>query len=68
MEENACMLCRRPAALGLHIMGCVICFSCEKKLVKSAVPPPRRRKLLRLYRPAGQTAHFAPCVFSARGV
>ena len=53
MKKDACILCRRPAALGLHIMGCVICFSCEKKLVKSAVPPLRRRQMLRLYRPAG---------------
>ena len=53
MKKDACILCRRPAALGLHIMGCVICFSCEKKLVKSAVPPLRRRRLLKLYMPAG---------------
>ena len=53
MKEDACILCRRPAALGLHIMGCVICFSCEKKLISSAAPPPRRHGLLRLYRPAG---------------
>ena len=53
MKEDTCILCRRPAALGLHIMGCVICFSCERKLVKSAVLPPRRRRLLKLYRHAG---------------
>ncbi len=53
MEENACILCRRPAPLGLHIMGCVICFPCEKRLVRSAVPAARRQRLLRLYRPAG---------------
>ena len=53
MNEDVCILCRRPAALGLHIMGCVICFSCEKKLVRCATPPPRRRRLLKLYRPTG---------------
>ena len=53
MNEDTCILCRRPAALGLHIMGCVICFSCEKKLIRSAAYPPRRRRLLKLYRPAG---------------
>ena len=53
MKEDTCILCRRPAALGLHIMGCMICFSCEKKLISSAVPPLRRRRLLKLYRHAG---------------
>ena len=53
MKEDTCILCRRPAALGLHIMGCLICFSCEKKLVKRAVHPLRRRRLMKLYRPAG---------------
>ena len=49
MKEETCILCRRPAALGLHIMGCLICFSCEKKLVHGAVPPLRRRRLMKLY-------------------
>ena len=53
MKEDTCILCRRPAALGLHIMGCVICFSCEKRLISSAVPPRRRRRLIRLYQSAG---------------
>ena len=53
MEKETCILCRRPAALGLHIMGCMICFYCEQKLVKSAAASPRRRRLLKLYRPAG---------------
>lgn len=53
MKEETCILCRRPAALGLHIMGCVICFPCEKALVRGAVSAPRRRRLMKLYRPAG---------------
>ena len=53
MKEETCILCRRPAALGLHIMGCLICFSCEKRLVRGTVPPLRRRRLMKLYRPAG---------------
>ncbi len=53
MKEETCILCRRPATLGLHIMGCLICFSCEKKLVHGTVPPLHRRRLMKLYRPAG---------------
>ena len=53
MKEETCILCRRPAVLGLHIMGCLICFSCEKKLVHSSISPLRRKRLLKLYRPAG---------------
>ncbi len=53
MNKDTCILCHRPAALGLHILGCLICFPCEKKLVNSALPPRRRSRLLRLYRPAG---------------
>jgi hypothetical protein len=49
MKEDICILCRRPAVLGLHIMGCMICFSCEKRLISSVMPPRRRRRLSRLY-------------------
>lgn len=53
MKEDTCILCHRPTALGLHIMGCVICFSCEKRLVHGSIPRLRRRGLMKLYRPAG---------------
>lgn len=49
MKEENCILCRRPAALGLHVMGCLICFSCERKLVHSSISPLRRRRLMKFY-------------------
>ncbi len=50
MHENHCLLCGRTADTGLNILGCTICFPCEKKLVNSRCMPYRRRKLARLYR------------------
>lgn len=49
MKEETCLLCGRAFPLGLHVMGCLICFPCEKRLLHSAVTPRRRRRLCRLY-------------------
>lgn len=49
MEEQKCILCGRAFPTGLHIMGCLLCFPCEKRLLSGALPP-RRRRLCRLYR------------------
>lgn len=51
MEKETCILCGRPCSLGLHVMGCLICFPCEKRLVRSCVPPRRGKRLIRLYAP-----------------
>lgn len=51
MEKETCILCSRPCSLGLHVMGCLICFPCEKRLVRSCVPPRRGKRLIRLYAP-----------------
>lgn len=32
-EHQKCMLCGRPAAAGLNVMGCLICFPCERALL-----------------------------------
>ena len=49
MQENACILCGRAFPTGLHIMGCLICFPCEKRMLWNELPPRRRRRLPRLY-------------------
>ena len=51
MEEK-CILCGRPFPTGLHIMGCLICFPCEKRLLHGVTPVLRRRRLCRIYRRA----------------
>jgi len=48
MEEQKCILCGRTFPTGLHIMGCLLCFPCEKRLLAGPVMKPRRR-LCRLY-------------------
>lgn len=48
MDEK-CILCGRPYPAGLHILGCLICFPCEKKLLRGAMPTLRRRRLCRIY-------------------
>ena len=50
MKEEICLLCGRSFPLGLHIMGCLICFPCEKRLLSSALPSRQRKRLCRLYR------------------
>lgn len=53
MQEERCILCGRSFPLGLHVMGCLICFPCEKRMLGGLVSPRRRRRLCRLYPPAG---------------
>ncbi len=52
MTLETCLLCGRTFPAGLHIMGCLICFPCEKRILESRVPTRRRRRLSRLYLPA----------------
>lgn len=54
MQENRCILCGRAFPTGLQIMGCLICFPCEKRLLRGAAPRGTRRKLCRLYLPAAE--------------
>ncbi|MBE5802419.1 MAG: hypothetical protein E7319_09065 [Clostridiales bacterium] len=54
MNQQHCLLCGRDFPTGLQIMGCFLCFHCEKRLVRMAeegtLPAaPERRKLLTLY-------------------
>ena len=51
MKEDRCILCGHSFPAGLQIMGCLICFPCEKKLLNNAVKSRSRKKLCRLYRP-----------------
>lgn len=37
MEKEKCILCGEKAFAGLHVMGCLICFPCEKRLVHGLV-------------------------------
>ena len=49
MQKETCILCGRPFPAGLHILGCLICFPCEKRMLAHALPPRKRRRLLRIY-------------------
>lgn len=51
MKEQRCIVCGRSFPAGLQIMGCLICFPCEKRLLRAAAVPRRRRGLCRLYPP-----------------
>ena len=50
MKEDACILCGRAYPAGLQILGCLICFPCEKRLLRGWISPARRRRLARIYR------------------
>lgn len=49
MKEDCCILCGRAYPAGLHVMGCLICFPCEKRLLGPRVPASGRRALTLLY-------------------
>ncbi len=49
MTEDTCILCGRAFPAGLHIMGCLICFPCEKRMLWNELTPLRRKRLIRLY-------------------
>ena len=49
MQEDTCIVCGRTYPAGLHILGCLICFPCEKRLLGGAVSARRRRRLTAIY-------------------
>ncbi|MBR6185238.1 MAG: hypothetical protein IKQ41_03150 [Clostridia bacterium] len=51
MKEDVCILCGRAFPTGLQVMGCLICFPCEKRMLGPALPARERRALARLYGP-----------------
>ncbi|MBR3109551.1 MAG: hypothetical protein IKH30_20535 [Clostridia bacterium] len=56
MNADRCLICGQKAVTGLNILGCTICFPCEKKLIASRCAPRRRRRLIHLYRPSTANA------------
>lgn len=49
MEKDKCILCGEPYPTGLQVMGCLICFPCERKLLGNTLPQQTRRKLKQIY-------------------
>ena len=52
MTKPHCLLCGREFPTGLSIMGCFLCFPCEKRLMQTPAgdtPPKTRQRLLTLY-------------------
>lgn len=47
--EKTCIICGESFPAGLHIMNCLICFPCEKRLLWSVTPEKSRRRLCRVY-------------------
>ncbi|MEA5015234.1 MAG: hypothetical protein VB099_11790 [Candidatus Limiplasma sp.] len=57
MKQQQCLLCGQEYSTGLNVMGCLLCFPCERKLLSATAAEINRRKrlnLLRLY--TGQRA------------
>ncbi len=44
-----CILCGQPYPTGLQVMGCLICFPCEKRLLHGMAGHQTCRKLKRIY-------------------
>ncbi|MBQ8536818.1 MAG: hypothetical protein IJ461_05370 [Clostridia bacterium] len=49
MENPKCVLCGHSYPTGLHILGCFLCFPCEKALLRPdavrRLPVVKRRRL-----------------------
>lgn len=43
MRQEKCILCGEAYPTGLQIMGCLICFRCEKRLLSLDTPDNFRR-------------------------
>lgn len=52
MEDETCILCGQSYPAGLHVLGCLICFPCERRLTRGCVPTRGRKGLCRLYAPS----------------
>lgn len=63
MKKDVCILCGRVFPTGLNVMGCFICFPCEKELLGPSYPDTRRRNLMRLYAPARKNKKSAAFPF-----
>ncbi|MBQ2978192.1 MAG: hypothetical protein IJE17_11955 [Clostridia bacterium] len=50
MNEDRCILCGRSFPTGLNILGCLICFPCEKRLLQGGMPGRKRKRLCHIYR------------------
>ncbi|MEG0491934.1 MAG: sigma factor G inhibitor Gin [Clostridia bacterium] len=49
MTQQKCLLCGKEYPMGLHVMGCLICFPCEKSLLNGTVNTlPKRNARLQL--------------------
>lgn len=53
MEKERCILCGEAASAGLTVLGCLICFPCEKRLVGGLASRSALRKLRRIQDSAG---------------
>ncbi len=49
MLLERCIVCGKAYPAGLHILGCLICFPCEKRLLSNRVFSFRWRRLAKLY-------------------
>ena len=49
MKKETCILCGRAFSTGLHILGCLICFPCEKKMLSALPLKRKRRRLCKIY-------------------
>lgn len=64
MSNQTCLLCGRERAEGLRLLGCLICFPCEQKLLRESLRPAvtrrARRTLYKLYPRAVRAQRAAP--------
>lgn len=49
MQKDTCILCGQAYPAGLHILGCLICFPCEKRLLRFPASGRTVRRMRRLY-------------------
>lgn len=63
-QPQTCLLCGKASYTGLHVMGCLLCLNCERKLLRGNTADLSRVRRLRFLRWYGGTRQMPDCARS----
>ncbi len=63
-QPQTCLLCGKASYTGLHVMGCLLCLHCERKLLRGQTVDLSRVRRLRFLRWYGSGLKAQDCTQS----
>ena len=63
-EPQTCLLCGKASYTGLHVMGCLLCLGCERRLLRVRGAELSRVRRLRFLRWFGDARRVPGCARS----